>query len=62
MDYLLSKLKQLGESCYMGNVYTGALSYADDLTLIAPSVQAMRLMLNVCEDFARSHDVIFNSS
>ena len=62
MDSLLYKLKHLGVGCYMGHVYTGALSYADDLTLIAPSMQAMRLMLKVCEDFARSFDVIFNSS
>lgn len=62
MDSLLKELKQIGVGCHVGHAFAGALSYADDLTLIAPSLHAMRKMLGVCERFAQSYDVLFNSS
>ena len=62
MDTLLDQLKRLGVGCHVGHVFAGALSYADDLTLIAPSFNAMRQMLKVCEQFAQSYDVLFNST
>ena len=39
----------------------GALSYADDVALIAPTITAARMMLRVCEDFASSYKVLFNA-
>ena len=37
MDVLLEQLEQSGFGCKIGRHYFGALSYADDLTLICPS-------------------------
>jgi UDP:flavonoid glycosyltransferase YjiC (YdhE family) len=42
-------------------IFVGAQAFADDLVLIAPSVNAMRGMLNVCDEFAAQFDVIFNA-
>ena len=38
----------------------GALAYVDDLTLLAPSPSALRLMLLQCEKFGKDHGIRFN--
>ena len=53
MDTLLERLSHLGVGCHVGHVFAGALSYADDLTLLAPTRSAMNTMLRECEAFAR---------
>ena len=45
----------------MNGLFTGAFIYADDITVIAPSCYALNSMLNVCEEYALSHDILFNS-
>ena len=46
----------------MGPYFTGALCYADDLTLISPSLRSLDEMLAICSSFAAEYDVSFNSS
>ena len=60
-DGLLYKLKESGVGCYWGCRFVGGLCYADDLVLLAPSVSALRMMLSICETFALSHGLKFNS-
>ena len=36
----------------MGIHYVGALGFADDITLICPTVYGLKLMINICEQFA----------
>jgi len=62
MDGLLACLKSAGVGCYIGHVFTGAIAYADDIALQAPSVRAMRQMLKICEQYASGYDVVFNAS
>ncbi len=62
MDSLHDELQRLGVGCYWNSVYAGAVCYADDLTLLAPSPSALRLMLKCCEDLTTSHGLMFNSS
>ena len=45
----------------MNNVYMGALSYADDITIICPSIRGLNKMLKICKEFAQSKKIIFNS-
>ena len=61
MDEVLKRLKECGVGCRMGDLFAGALCYADDLCLLAPSRNAAQLMLSVCEQFARDFNVMFNS-
>ena len=44
----------------MNNVYMGALSYADDITMICPSIRGLNKMLKICNKFAQSNKIIFN--
>jgi len=37
-----------------------ALAYADDLTVLAPSPSALRLMLLQCEKFGKDYGIRFN--
>jgi len=46
----------------LSTIFTGALAYADDVVLIAPTSNAMRIMLKICERFASEFSVIFNVS
>ena len=62
LDGLLCALKSDGYGCFVGHVFTGAIAYADDLVLLAPSQNAMRNMLRVCEAYAGDYDMLFNAS
>ena len=62
LDVLLLRLKEQGEGCYMGPYFVGAMSYADDIILLAPSVTAMQNMLKVCDMYASEYDLTFNGA
>ena len=59
-DNLLETLRKLGYGCYIGNVFSGALAYADDLVLLSPSLYGLRSMIKVCEKYAQDYDILFN--
>lgn len=61
-DNLLNNLAACNTGCYMGKCFVGALAYADDLVLLAPSARAMRSLLSICDDFGSQFNVIFNAS
>ena len=46
--------------CYWGNIFAGALAYADDLTLLAPSPSALRKLLAICEKSGSVLRLTFN--
>ena len=62
VDDLLEKLKNKGIGCHIGNIFVGALGYADDLILLCPSVVGLNEMIKICEDYASEHDVLFNGN
>ena len=53
-DNLLKRLEKSGVGCHLGGHCTGALAYADDITL--------RTLSKVCEEYATEIDVIFNGN
>ena len=55
-------LQNLGVGCSWQSYFTGALCYADDLALLAPSASALQLVLHECEAFAVSRGLKFNSA
>ena len=61
LDGLLCSLAESNVGCYICYVFVGALAYADDIVLLAPSTRAMRLMLGVCGDFAEEYAIVFNA-
>ena len=62
MDDLVKLLLDTQVGCFVGNKLINTLVYADDVVLIAPSVGAMKILLEKCEAFSRSHHVNFNSN
>ena len=62
MDVLISRLRKCGVGCRLLDVFYGCLLYADDIVLLTHSVNAMRVMLDVCDKFAVDFDIKFNSS
>jgi hypothetical protein len=60
LDGLFLLLEKAKIGCCIGNCYLGALCYADDLTL-APTADAMRTMLKLCEDCVYEHSITFNA-
>ena len=40
----------------------GALAYADDITLLAPTPPALRKMLAICDAYAEDYNIKFNGA
>ncbi len=60
LDGLLTKLKKKGVGCHMGNYFVGCLAYADNITLIVSSRNALQIMISICKGYAVDCDFIFN--
>ena len=61
LDKLLIRLKNSNIGCSINGCYTGALSYADDITLSCLSIRGLNRMLEICNSFAAEHNLIFNT-
>ena len=61
-DVLLNNLDSSGVGCHIGSFFVGALAYADDLVLLAPSANSMRSMLHICDTYAAQYNVLFNAN
>ena len=61
MDELLIKLRNLGIGCHIRGVFFGAALYADDLVLLDPSRNALQKMLDLCEEYAVEHTLVFST-
>ena len=42
-------------------LFLDVFGYADDLTLLGPSLAGLKQMLNVCEDYAKEYNILFNA-
>ena len=45
----------------IGNNFVGALAYADDIVLLAPSATALRKMLQMCDKNASDYSIVFSA-
>lgn len=62
IDILFQQLLCAGYGCYIGTYFVGALAYADDIVLVAPTPTAMRAMLTICDNFALTNHICFNAA
>ena len=60
IDDLLLLLKAAKLGCHVNHTYVGALCYADDITLLSPSLRALNKMITICELFAKKYYITFN--
>ena len=61
MNDLLIQLRNNGDGCNINAVFYGAIMFADDLALCAPSRRAMQKMLRLCEEYCRDCCLSFNA-
>ena len=57
---LLVALELNNEGCRVGHEFFGCIAYADDILLLAPSITALRRMLDICTAYANSNNILFN--
>ena len=55
-------MRQRNIGCKIGNKFLGVFGYSDDLTLLCPTLSGLQEMLNVCEDFSKDYNILFNAS
>ena len=60
IDDVLLRLSSAGVSYYLALNNVGALAYADDIVLLAPTPSAMRKLLQICDAYAAEFDISFN--
>ena len=60
IDKLLCELECNGFYCFIGKIFVGALAYADDIMLIAPTSRAMRRVMSTFDNFADNFSIVFN--
>ena len=61
VDELLVELRKLGVGCRVAGVFMGAVGFCDDILLLAPTRDAMQLMLNTCQQFATRNNLKFST-
>ena len=59
-DNLFSQLQHSGLGCNVGLSYTVAFGYADDIDLLAHSLQCLKNNISICEEYTRSHSITFD--
>ena len=58
---LFQELRRNRSGCWVENSFLGILGYSDDNILLAPSIEALQDMLNICEKYAASHGLKFST-
>ena len=58
--YCTVRLKKSGIGCHRMS-YMGILGYADDVTLLSPSIRGLNRMLSICEEFGKEYFIKFDS-
>jgi arginine exporter protein ArgO len=56
-DGLLVALSEAGVGCFIGCNFVGALAYADNVVLLAPSAFALHKMLVICDSYANGYHI-----
>ena len=62
MDGLSARLRDTGVGCHVSDRCINSLSYADDMVLLAPTVEALQRLLAVCQEYATQHDMLYNTT
>ena len=62
MDDLSIALNSSGIGGYLGAAFLNHLCYADDLCLISLSSNGMQQLLNICQNYATNHQLLYNGA
>jgi len=61
IDEITYKLQMVNVGCYVGYRVLNHLLFADDAVIFAPSAKGLQQLLDICADFAISHNIVFNT-
>ena len=59
-DSLLTRLRFSGIGCHINGQFVGTLAYADDVVLMAPSIQGLNKLLAICNKWSSENHIQFN--
>ena len=59
MDDLSIALNNSGIGGYLGDAFLNHLCYADDICLISLSSSGMQQLLNICQNYATNHQLLY---
>ena len=62
MNDLSDRLKESGVGLHIKEEWYNNIMYADDVALVSPSASGLQDLINICEQYARDHDVIYNTN
>ena len=62
MDDLSKTLNNSGIGAYIGDAFLNHLCYADDICLISLSSSGMQQLLNICQNYANNHQLLYNDA
>ena len=62
MDNSIKSFKDSNIGCKIGNNYVGVSCYAEDLTLISPTLTGLKCMRAICENYSDEYKILFNAS
>ena len=57
---LFKRLRHSQLGCHIGNMYVGSLGYADDLTMLSPTLSGLKSMLQIVDRFGHEYNFMFN--
>ena len=61
-DQLSATLRGKAIGCFIHDLCINSLSYADDMVLLAPTLESLQTLINVCQEYATDHDIIYNTT
>ena len=61
VNNLFQILRRNGTGCWLNSHYFGIIGYSDDSFLLAPSIDSLQEMLNICEEYAIMHNLKFST-
>ncbi|XP_061719999.1 uncharacterized protein LOC133527126 [Cydia pomonella] len=61
VNQLIEELSSMHVGCHIDGVSINNISYADDMVLLGPSINAIRQLVNKCENYAEQHGLRYNS-
>ena len=62
LERLLINLRKTNIGCHIGQICANSFAYADDIVLLSPTLNGIKLMIKVCEEFSTQYSIDFNPS
>ena len=60
VDGMLQEISKKRLGCNIGDVNAGIIGYADDVILLAPTVESLNKMVSICVNYAEKYCIKFN--